>query len=367
MTFRRFMDLALYHPTDGYYATSRIRVGRGGDYVTSPEVSPLFGYAVGRQLSEFWRCLGMPEAFTVLEFGAGTGKLARDILHWLGEREPQLLRALHYRLVERSAMQRRWLAESMAASACEATVEVVDDPDALPRECGAGCVLANELLDSFPVHRVVARGEALRELYVTVEKQALVEMEGEPSTEALSDHFGRLGLFPGDGCVAEVNLGAPAWISRAAGSLQSGYLLLFDYGHQAAELYAAWRRSGTLLCYHRHEAGDDPYRLIGHQDITSHVDFTTLTRVANHAGLPLLGLTPQSRFLLNLGIDHPRGSAPPAGTGAAEYFARRRAVEALIDPAGLGRIAALLLGKAAPHCRFTGFADLPASSPAAGA
>jgi len=360
------MELALYHPTEGYYATSRLRVGRDGDYVTSPELSPLFGYAVARQLAEFWRCLAMPEAFDVLEYGAGTGKLARDVLRWVAEREPQFLQALRYRLVERSARQRRWLAEAMTAGPGEATVEVVDDPGALERGCVSGCVLANELLDSFPVHRVVARGRTLREVYVTMEESALVEREGEPSTAALSEYFERLGLFPGDGCVAEVNLAAPAWLSSAAGLLKSGFLLLFDYGHPAAELYAAWRRSGTLLCYHRHEVGDDPYRLIGHQDITSHVDFTTLARVATDTDLHLLGLTPQSRFLLNLGIDQRRGPSPAAGAGAAEYFARRRAVNALVDPAGLGRIAVLLLGKAVPVCRFAAFVDPPASLAAAG-
>jgi SAM-dependent MidA family methyltransferase len=365
MTFRRFMELALYHATEGYYMTADRRVGRDGDYVTSPEVSSLFGYAVARQLSELWHCSGMPENYSVLEYGAGSGRLARDILHWIADREPRFYQALTYHLIECSPNSRRSLRAWRKSVPGKARLKVVEHQDRLPQRAVVGCLLANELLDSFPVHRVVVRRQRLREIYVALERDQLIEIEGAPSTAALPAYFERLGVSPGEGCVAEVNLAAVGWMKAAAGLLQRGHALLFDYGLAAEQLYAPWRRSGTLLCYRRHEATDRPYEFVGRQDLTSHVDLTTVAESARSAGLRPAGLTSQSRFLLGLGIDKSvlrNDSEPRIG---AEYFARRRAVDALSDPAGLGRITALLFSKDAPDCRFSGFTSADGGSPLA--
>jgi SAM-dependent MidA family methyltransferase len=177
-----------------------------------------------------------------------------------------------------------------------------------------------------------------------------------PSVPDIEHHFAELGIKPANNSYAEVNLEAPRWMIDAAKSLERGYVLTFDYGHEAEELYAPWRTNGTLMCFYRHNASHDPYARIGRQDITSHVDFTTVRRVGESAGLDTVGLTTQSDFLTRLGIAD--AAAPPSEseTGLEEYFARRGEVIELLDPAGLGRIRVLCQAKSAP-VSLTGFAS----------
>jgi SAM-dependent MidA family methyltransferase len=181
-----------------------------------------------------------------------------------------------------------------------------------------------------------------------------VEELRPPSTPELAEYFQRLGLTPGEGCRAEVNLAAAEWMRRAGSALRKGFLLTLDYGYEAEELYAPWRTEGTLLCFYLHNPSADPYARIGRQDITSHVDFTTLRRAGEEAGLRTLGLIAQSEFLTNLGIAE---SAAPPGEGDVnleEYYARRRAVLELLDPAALGRIRVLLQAKSVDGPHLTG-------------
>jgi SAM-dependent MidA family methyltransferase len=355
ITFRRFMELALYHPTDGYYSAARPRIGRAGDYVTSPEVSPLFGYALARQLAEFWAALERPASFSLVEAGAGSGLLARDVLRWLRANAPDCYAAVRYTLVERSRTLRAAEAELLAAELREGRAQL---QSALPADPAAiGCVFANELLDALPVHRVTVGDAQLREIYVDDGEHGFFERTGPPSTPALEEYFERVKARPAEGCFAEVCLETSSWLAAAAGALGRGYVLLLDYGYTAARKYAAWRRTGTLVSYHRHQAGADPYRLVGRQDLTAHVDFTSVAADAPAAGFDPLALTSQARFLAALGIG--ASVRLPTGGQAAvqEYYARRRAVAALLDPDGLGRISVILLGKDAPHCRYSGFSD----------
>ncbi len=346
ITFREFMALALYHPRLGYYCSPREKMGRQGDYLTSPEVHPIFGWLVGKQLGQMWEVMGRPQPFTVVEMGAGSGALARDILDWARRHAPEFFAALEYRLVEVSdelaARQRR-------------TVREVDDGlekaawlpslDAIPEESVVGCVLSNELADAFPVHRVTVRRGRLREVYVTWRDGRFQERLGPPSTPALDEYFRRLSLLPGDGCLAEVNLAALDWMRTVARALGRGFVMTFDYGYPADQLYAAWRRQGTLLCFYRHNASPDPYLRVGRQDMTSHIDFTSLIQAGRHAGLDTLGLTSQARFLAALGIGGALQGAAQGELPLEEYYARRRAVTDLLDPAGLGRIQLLIQGK----------------------
>jgi len=350
ITFHHYMETALYHPQHGYYA-SRLPVGREGDYLTSPEVHPIFGALVAKQLHQCWQLLGEPAAFDAVEQGAGTGRLARDILRWAARREPAFARALRYRIVEISASLR---AQQQATLAEAGQVEWLDElPDAIE-----GCVLSNELLDSFPVHRVASEAGELTEIYVSYRDGRFVEERRAPSTERIAAYFAALGLAPGEGCVCEVNLHAVDWMERVARSLRRGFALTFDYGYEAAELYAPWRRDGTLLCFYRHNASADPYARAGKQDMTAHVDFTTLQRVGRERGLETAGFTTQARFLANLGIgagvDAVAKESPEA---LEEYYARRRAVQELIDPAGLGRIRVLAQRKGVDAAELWGFRD----------
>jgi SAM-dependent MidA family methyltransferase len=357
LTFARFMELALYHTTEGYYAGSRERIGRSGDYVTSPEISPIFGYAIALQLAEMWEILERPARFTISEFGAGAGKLAQDILRWTARRTPAFHSHIVYRLIERSRSLRSILRESMNGTAGSANIEIVDAAPGRAAGGSAGCVLANELVDSFPAHRVVIRDGGLRELYVTARGNVLTQIEGDVSTFSLVEYFKRLGMLPGEGCVAEVNLCAAPWLQEASESIGRGYILLFDYGYEAARLYAPWRRTGTLLCYHRQDVSEDPLVRVGRQDITAHVDFTSLAAAARDAQLQDLARTDQTHFLSRLGVG---GSVriPAVGDSAiAEFYARRNAVTALLDPAGLGRIGVLLFGRGVSVGSLTGFAS----------
>jgi len=339
MTFRDFMDAALYHTKYGYYSTTAGATGRGGDFVTSPEVHPIFGTLVAKTLLELWETMGRPERFDVVEQGAGSGLLARDILRWAHEREPAFAAALRYTLVERSAAMRA--AQDRAVGELELPTGAVSWSNELPLGI-EGVVLSNELVDAFPVHRVVRRGAELHEVYVKCDGDRFVDELGALSTPALWSYFDALGVMPGDGHYAEVNLDAIEWMRTVARSLSRGYVLTFDYGYEAADLYAPFRRDGTLLCFYKQSAGSDPYQRIGKQDMTASVDFTTLKRTGEDAGLTTVAVADQSDFLVRLGIGE---SLAEVQGQMEEYFARRRIVMDLIDPALLGRIKVLLQAK----------------------
>ncbi len=340
LPFRDFMQMALYDPALGYYTSPRDVIGRGADYLTSPELSPLFGAMLGRQLQEMWQRLDRPGRFNAVETGPGTGVLARDVLAWAARTAPDFAGALRYTLVETSPALTERQQATLAAEGLEAEWR-----EALPSGV-TGCVFSNELLDALPVHRVAVRDGALREIYVMRDGDGFGEQLRDPQA-GVAAYFGALGLLPGEGCRAEVNLEAPRWIAEAASAIERGYLLTLDYGYAAEELYAAWRSDGTLLCFYRHNPSDDPYARIGRQDITAHVDFTTVSRSGEDAGLETLGLTTQTEFLGALGIgealQQPAGDRPDM----EEYFARRRAVTDLIDPGGLGRVKVLVQVKGA--------------------
>lgn len=345
ITFRRFMELALYHPSLGYYASEQERIGAHGDFVTSPALGPLFGAMLGRQVAEIWELLGAPEPFDIVEFGGGDGALCRALLGWAERAMPALAEALRYTIVEQGP----------------------DTSDRHPRvrrrrevsELGGGVtgvILSNELPDSFPVHRVRVMGGRLQEVYVTW-AGSFVEADGPLSRPELSEYFRRLGLMPGEGASAEVNLDALTWVQGAAGLLRRGAMLTIDYGYPAADLYAPWRKQGTLMAFYHHAVVDDPYAHIGRQDLTSHVDFTTLARTGEEAGLQTLGFTSQGHFLHALGVHE---AIAAEGLSLEERLARRRLALALTDPAGLGRIRVLAQGRDLPDGTvLRGFAEAP--------
>lgn len=344
--FREFMAMALYHPQHGYYSSPRQRMGRHGDYLTSPEVNPIFGSLVAKQLAQMWQAMGEPQPFTIVEMGAGSGLLARDILAWASRRAPDFFQALEYCLIEVNdwlVENQRRLLRQVDASLTKASW--LPSLEAIAAESVSGCFLSNELIDSFPVHRVTVRDGRLHELYVGWQEERFVESLGPPSTPVLQEYFHRLGLLPGEGCSAEANLEALEWMKAVARALRRGFVLTFDYGYPAEELYAPWRKDGTLLCFYRHNPSTDPYARLGRQDMTSHVDFTSLVQAGREHGLEPLGLTSQSRFLAALGIAAGLERQADGELSLEEYYARRRAVTELIDPASLGRIKVLIQAK----------------------
>jgi SAM-dependent MidA family methyltransferase len=337
ITFAEFYELTMYHPRHGYYFTQDPTL----DFQSSPNVHPVFGACIARQLAAFWRDLDRPQRFDAFEAGAGSGQLAADVLRYAATAEPDFYACLRY------VVQDVTLGGADARSRLETAglppdkVEVVAS---LPASSAIeGCILSNELLDALPFRRVRMREGHLYELLVGLQNGACVDVEAEARPE-LKAHFEILGVRPREGCEAEACLVAPAWMTHAAKALRRGYVLTLDYGYEAPDLYAAWRQRGTLLTFYRHTSGDDPYARIGRQDITASVDFTSVRRAGEAAGLTTISSMTQGEFLGGLGIGEALASPPDAAQLEA-YYALRKAVMELTDPAGLGRITVLLMSK----------------------
>lgn len=303
ITFRDFMDLCLYHPSYGYYCSAGEKVGKDGDYYTGPCVHPIFGWMIAKQIHQMWKLMGAISGFRILEFGAGKGFLCDDILSYLRRETPDFFENLSYLMVEVNPFY-RWEGEKLlAGKGFGEKVWWIT-----PREVATedfhvqGCVLSNELIDSFPVHLVTIKDRRLREIYVTHGDDGFGEEVGDLSSSRLEDYFEKLGIVLEEGQRAEVNLMGLDWVELVSRILTKGFVMTIDYGHEAEALYSPLRRNGTLLCYYRHTWNDNPYERVGAQDITSHVDFTSLRRKGEEMGLRWVGLTTQYRFLLGLGF-----------------------------------------------------------------
>jgi SAM-dependent MidA family methyltransferase len=341
LTFARFMELALYHPDHGYYATGRRGPGRAGDFVTAPEAHPIFGWAVARQLDDVWERLGRPDRFTIREFGAGSGALAAGILDGLTRAASPLRKVLRYRIAERSPDRERQVAERLVSAGARDVLEA-DDGASI-----TGAVLANEVLDALPVHRVAGSGHGdIRELFVDVNSSGtLATIAGEPSTPALGARLKGEGIRLASGQEAEVCLAVDEWVALAGAGLERGLMLLVDYGHPAAALYDPGRGS-LLRAYVRHRVHDDPFANVGRQDLTAHVDLTAVERAAAASGLDHLGTTTQAAFLAGLGAGEMlvQLQAHP-GTTLQGYLDARSALVRMLDPGVSGRFAVMLFGR----------------------
>lgn len=345
ITFARFMELALYHPQRGYYTTSADRPTRSGDFLTAPEVHPVFGRLVARQLTEMWDRLDGPPVFVLAEHGAGRGVLGESILRGLQQDDSRLLAAIRYRPVDlpgRTEMAR----ERIRAAGFEGALE---DPGVSDEAPFRGCILANELLDAFPVHRVGRLDGELVEWYVTWADEAFAEQPGEPSTPALAARLSRDAVELREGQRAEVSLSIGQWLAAATTSLEHGYVLLADYGFPARELYGARRPRGTLRAFRRHHASADPFRAVGQQDLTAHVDVTALEHAAADADLHPLGDTTQAEFLIGLGLGELLQQAQGDRDATFErLLAMRTAAARFIDPGALGGFAVVVFGRGVP-------------------
>ncbi len=370
LPFVEFMEAALYHPEHGYYCRPAATTGARGDFYTSPDVHPAFGRLLARQIAELadrTRPAGGGR-FDIVEMGPGTGTLARDVAAGLARERPDLAARTVYTMVEVSPSLGRLQRVRLGGGAAGALAgfEWARWDDVLARAARApgfhGCVLAHEFLDALPVHLVQAAGGALEEVHVTVEGEALREVLLDPVTPRLAEHLDGLGVVLEEGQRAEVGLRAIDWISSLEGLFGPraggrGGALLIDYGHPARELYDPIRHRGTLLCYHRHRAGEDPYARVGLQDITAHVEFTSVERRARAAGLDAAPLTTQMRFLVSLGLARMLADLG-AAAGAAGTARDRLALHALMAPGGMGEVfKVLLLARGTPAAGLTGATD----------
>lgn len=337
MTFARFMELALTHPQYGYYTATDAAPGFGGDFLTAPETHSMFGTLLARQIAECWERLGRPAPFVVREFGAGSATLALTVLAGLRDESPDVLAALRYELSDvNDARLADGLAQAEAAGFGGSVARATDEPV-------VGVLLANELLDALPVNRLVVCGDALREAYVVWRDGWFAEEIDELSDERLAEPLAELALV--DGQRLEVSLAAARWTDDVCRTLERGYVILIDYGYEAAERYdPVERRDGLLRTYWQHIAGDNPYDRVGLQDITAHVDFSAVQRAAEAAGCDILGLTTQSHFVAGLGADEllmrMQQTVEPL-----EYIRARETLMHLLDPRGLGRFRVLIVGR----------------------
>lgn len=350
ITFADYMDLVLYHPQYGYYASSTVNIGSQGDFFTSPHLCADFGEVLAEQFVQMWDILGRPKPFTLVEMGGGQGLLAADVLGYLQKSYPQFFDVLEYVIVEKApgliAQQQQMLQDwitNWGRIYWRSWEEI-------PSASITGCCFSNELVDALPVHQFVIEGGQLREIYVTANDN-FAEVIGELSTLKLTEYFKLVGIeLPSsayaDGYRSEVNLAALDWLGVVAEKLNRGYLLTIDYGYSAVRYYNPQRSRGTLQCYYKHRHHDNPYINIGQQDITAHVDFTALERWGELCGLQRVGFTHQGMFLMALGMgDRIANLASSCGQDIQKLLRRRDALHQLIDPAGLGRFGVLVQSK----------------------
>src|SRR3569833_232705 len=296
ISFARYMELALYAPGLGYYSAGAQKFGAAGDFITAPEISPLFAHCVARQWAQVLRTLGGGD---VLEVGAGSGVFAADLLTALAEADSL---PIHYFILERSA-DLRARQQLLLAARDPQLLERIIWLDGLPSVPLSGVVIANELLDALPVHLFSLTDGGPEELYVASEDngfylrpQPLSNVGLRTRIEAIWQEVTASALP--SGYVSEINLAADGWVRSIAEVLAAGALLLIDYGFPRHEYYHPQRQRGTLMCHYRHHAHDDPFLLPGLQDITAHVDFTAVAEAAAGAGLDVAGYTTQVAFLL---------------------------------------------------------------------
>lgn len=302
ITLARYLELALYEPGLGYYSAGSRKFGAAGDFVTAPEISPWFARTLAVQIAEV---LAQLRGGSVLEIGAGSGRMAADLLAAL-EQARQL--PAQYLILELSADLRQ-RQQALLRERVPQLMPRVQWLDALPESGFTGVMLANEVLDALPVHGFRQTAAGIEERYIRWDGKRFAWHAAAPSTPALIEAVRALGAVLPDGYESEVCLALPPWLAALAACLRQGVALLLDYGFPRHEYYHPQRERGTLLCYYRHRAHDDPFVYPGLQDITAHVDFTAVAQAATDAGLDVLGYNTQGAFLLANGIAELAGFA----------------------------------------------------------
>ncbi|MEM9541318.1 MAG: class I SAM-dependent methyltransferase [Cyanobacteria bacterium P01_E01_bin.42] len=350
INFAEYMDLVLYHSHYGYYTIEKPKIGDRGDFFTSSSLSSDFAELLAEQFVQVWQILGSPKLFSLVEMGAGEGIFAFDVLSYLSLHNPDCFAALQYKIIEQSPSFRERQQGKLQKfiegdrKVCWQTWEEIDDRSQI------GCFFANELVDAFPVHRVIRKDGKLQETYVTWKDGKLVEAIAEISRPKLQEYFDLIEIdlltetYPED-YRTEVNLEALGWIERVSQKLKQGYLFTIDYGYKAERYYNMQRYQGTLKCYYQHHHHDNPYVNLGYQDITAHVNFTALERQGNLCNLQVTGFTQQGLFLMALGLGDRLAELSTRKLKITEVIKRREVLHQLIDPAGLGKFGVLVQSK----------------------
>ena len=349
ITFARFMERALYEPELGYNMQPADRPTDAGDFLTAPETHAIFGWTIARRIEQMWAELGRPRPFDIIEYGAGSGTLALSIIEGFRRHDStdsiDLLEAVRYTPVESSGYRQADLHERFEKAGLAELLTVTGSPSnkSVPV---TGVILANEFLDALPVHRVVVRGGQLLELFVTW-RDGFVEVAAEPSTPDLQGRLADDVLLPdrlSEGQIGEVCLGLAPWLDDVSRRLARGYLLVIDYGYEAAELYGPRHLAGTLLGYRDHHFVENPFADVGLTDMTAHVYFTAIQVLGERRGLRSVALTTQTEFLVSSGLESELQAlqASPETT-ASDYLRARSGVVRMLDPRHMGRFRVLTM------------------------
>ncbi|HVG18301.1 MAG TPA: SAM-dependent methyltransferase [Blastocatellia bacterium] len=340
LTFRDFMQAALYDPEHGYYNTARAKIGPDGDYYTSGNVHPAFGAVLARAFVELWGESSLAaERFTIVEMGAGTGQLACDILTAMRDERPAAFDQMSYVIVELSPAMLERQRDKLAGFDRRVRWRRIEEVE---RDPIAGIFFSNELVDAMPVHRVRFTRSRIEELYVTAgparrpdEEERLALMWAGPSSGKLTDYVERATPPLLEGQIVEVNLDAVAWLARLSQAIRRGFLVTIDYGDLAAHLCGPDRAGGTLRSFRNHRLVDSPLERVGEQDITASVNFTALIEYGRDFGFEAVSYERQTAFLIRMGLIE-RVAAMYDGGGSVDDLKERLAVKNLFVPGGVG-------------------------------
>ncbi|MHB1949458.1 MAG: class I SAM-dependent methyltransferase [Gammaproteobacteria bacterium] len=329
LSFARFMELALYAPGLGYYTAGTHKFGQAGDFVTAPEITPLFAQCLARQCQPIFAKLGTGD---LLELGAGSGKFAKDFLL-----ESEKLNCLpqHYYILEVSA-ELRERQKQLLIQHCPHLIERIIWLDTLPSDF-CGVIFANEVMDAMPVHCFQITNTAVKERCVRWDNDHFVWHLSSPTSPELSTRFIELQQefsLP-NGYQSEINLMIKPWIASLAETLKKGVIFLFDYGYDRREYYRPDRHQGTLKCFYGHHHHNNPFVYIGLQDITAHIDFTTVVASAVTQGLSLAGYSTQAAFLLSCGLVE---LAATKTLSVTEQYQQSQAIKMLTLPSEMGEL-----------------------------
>ena len=324
--FERFMTLALYTPALGYYSGTRQKFGSAGDFVTAPELSPLFARCLARQCQQI--LAAMPAA-AILEAGAGSGAMAAELLTTL-EAAQQL--PDRYLILELSGDLRE-RQQSLLKQCLPDFFDRITWIESPPSSDFRGIVLANELLDAMPVKRFIQDDKGLMQVHVGWQQDHFICCQ-RPAEACVRRRIDPLGLTVGYS--SEININAEGWIRSIADGMAQGVILIVDYGFPRAEYYHPDRRQGTLMCHYRHRAHGDPLILVGLQDITAHIDFTAVAEAGAETGMSVLGYTSQASFLLANGLDQVLAAAGPVDQRS--YLQLAQQAKLLTLPSEMGEL-----------------------------
>ena len=334
ITFRDFMQAALYDPELGYYNSERGKIGPEGDYFTSSNVHPAFGAVLARAFAGMWS--DSSDALTIIEFGAGTGQLAFDVLAAMRDEHPRVFETLTYLIVETSPAMRDRHHEKLSAFADRIRWTELE---AFERAPVRGIAFSNEFVDALPVHRVRYQSGSIEESYVTSPARSegpgtLAEVWSNPSTDRLAEYVDRMRVQLREDQIVEINLDAMDWLSRMTRALESGFLMTIDYGDLCEALWTPGRLRGTLRSFHNHRLIDSPLERIGEQDITASANFTALIEYGREFGSEPMSFERQPAFLMRMGlIERIAASYQPDET--LDDLKQRLAVKNLFVPGGI--------------------------------